>query len=65
MTDNPRSGGIRGIIQLVILQELNKRLGGIPIYSFFDLVVGTRWVWTPKTETAAPWAADQQTASAL
>ncbi|KAK4215467.1 acyl transferase/acyl hydrolase/lysophospholipase [Rhypophila decipiens] len=34
-------GGIRGITQLVILQELTRRLGGIPIYSFFDLVVGT------------------------
>ncbi|KAM0796183.1 acyl transferase/acyl hydrolase/lysophospholipase [Usnea florida] len=35
-------GGIRGITQLVILQQLERQLGGaIPIQSFFDLVVGT------------------------
>ncbi|OAP65340.1 hypothetical protein AYL99_01312 [Fonsecaea erecta] len=35
-------GGIRGIVQLVLLQQLEKHLGGrIPIQSFFDLVVGT------------------------
>ncbi|KEZ46452.1 hypothetical protein SAPIO_CDS0780 [Scedosporium apiospermum] len=34
-------GGIRGIVTLAILRELELRLGGIPIHSFFDLIVGT------------------------
>lgn len=35
-------GGVRGVIELKILDELQKRLGGkIPITNFFDLIVGT------------------------
>ncbi|KAH6886261.1 hypothetical protein B0T10DRAFT_576010 [Thelonectria olida] len=35
-------GGVRGIIELMILQAIEKKLGGyIPIQSFFDLIVGT------------------------
>ena len=35
-------GGIRGIIELVILAEVERRVGlGIPIRDMFDLVVGT------------------------
>ncbi|RSL62818.1 hypothetical protein CEP53_004625 [Fusarium sp. AF-6] len=34
-------GGVRGIVELVALQELEARLGGVPIASFFDLIVGT------------------------
>ncbi|UKZ82727.1 hypothetical protein TrVFT333_010523 [Trichoderma virens FT-333] len=35
-------GGVRGIVELVILQEIEKALGGhIPIQNFFDLIVGT------------------------
>lgn len=39
------SGGIRGIVQLTMLDALEKRIGlGIPIQDFFDLIVGTRYV---------------------
>lgn len=42
------SGGVRGITQLVMLQRLERELGGkIPIQSFFDLTVGTRCVYEP------------------
>ncbi|KAL6812923.1 acyl transferase/acyl hydrolase/lysophospholipase [Trichoderma sp. SZMC 28013] len=35
-------GGVRGIVELVILHEIEKALGGhVPIQSFFDLIVGT------------------------
>lgn len=35
-------GGVRGIIELIILQEIERALGpGLPIQAFFDLVVGT------------------------
>lgn len=35
-------GGIRGIIQLHVLQELERILGpDLPIQLFFDLIVGT------------------------
>jgi hypothetical protein len=37
-------GGIRGIAELEVLAELERALGGeIPIRSFFDLLVGTRY----------------------
>jgi len=37
------SGGVRAVVQLVILGMLEKRIGfGIPIQEFFDLIVGTR-----------------------
>jgi patatin-like phospholipase/acyl hydrolase len=37
------SGGVRALIQLVILRLIEKRMGlGIPIQEFFDLMVGTR-----------------------
>ena len=35
-------GGIRGIIQLHVLRELEKILGpDLPVQLFFDLIVGT------------------------
>ncbi|KAL7957432.1 acyl transferase/acyl hydrolase/lysophospholipase [Trichoderma compactum] len=35
-------GGVRGIVELVILHEIEKALGGhVPIQNFFDLIVGT------------------------
>ncbi|OCL07767.1 FabD/lysophospholipase-like protein [Glonium stellatum] len=35
-------GGIRGIVELEVLAEIEKALGGnIPIQTFFDLIVGT------------------------
>jgi len=47
------SGGIRGIIELVLLQSIEMELGGfIPIQNFFDLIVGTRWV--PKKNESRP-----------
>jgi hypothetical protein len=40
---NSCSGGIRGIVELEVLRELEIYLGGhIPIQAFFDLIVGTR-----------------------
>jgi patatin-like phospholipase/acyl hydrolase len=36
-------GGMRGIIELESLKAIEKVLGeGLPIQSFFDLIVGTR-----------------------
>jgi hypothetical protein len=36
-------GGIRGIVELEVLQAIQRYLGGrIPIRCFFDLIVGTR-----------------------
>lgn len=41
------SGGIRGIIQLKVLEALERKINlGVPIQDFFDLVVGTRYVTT-------------------
>ncbi|KAK8075762.1 hypothetical protein PG997_010425 [Apiospora hydei] len=34
-------GGIRGIVELEVLEQIEIALGGIPIQCFFDLVVGT------------------------
>jgi predicted acylesterase/phospholipase RssA len=35
-------GGVRGIVELMILQEIERSLGpGLPIQAFFDLIVGT------------------------
>ena len=37
------SGGVRALIQLVVLAMIEKRVGlAIPIQEFFDLIVGTR-----------------------
>ena len=39
-------GGVRGIIELTILREIEKELGDkIPIQAFFDLMVGTRFAF--------------------
>jgi hypothetical protein len=39
------SGGIRGIVELEVLREIERSLGDkIPIQNFFDLIVGTRCV---------------------
>ncbi|CAM1500480.1 Fc.00g096420.m01.CDS01 [Cosmosporella sp. VM-42] len=36
------SGGVRGIVELVILRAIEKKLGDhVPIQNFFDLIVGT------------------------
>jgi hypothetical protein len=36
-------GGIRGIVELEVLAEIERELGGqIPIVKFLDLIVGTR-----------------------
>lgn len=38
------SGGIRGIVELEVLQTLESMIGvKIPIHQFFDLIVGTRY----------------------
>jgi predicted acylesterase/phospholipase RssA len=35
-------GGVRGIVELTILQQLERALGeGLPVQAFFDLIVGT------------------------
>ncbi|KAK8072958.1 FabD/lysophospholipase-like protein [Apiospora saccharicola] len=34
-------GGIRGVVELEVLEQIEIALGGIPIQCFFDLVVGT------------------------
>ena len=36
------SGGIRGIVELVVLKAIERELGGLEIRSVFDLIVGTR-----------------------
>jgi len=39
-------GGIRGIAELEVLNQIQKKLGvRIPISAFFDLIVGTRFVY--------------------
>ncbi|UKZ53308.1 hypothetical protein TrVGV298_007100 [Trichoderma virens] len=41
-TRDKTQGGVRGIIELVILREIEMELGDhLPIQSFFDLIVGT------------------------
>ena len=35
---------MRGIVELEILRQLEKALGGLSIQNFFDLIVGTRCV---------------------
>ena len=38
-----KSGGVRGIVELQVLLEIERKLGGkIRIQEFFDLIVGTR-----------------------
>lgn len=37
-----RSGGVRGIVELRIMEALERELRGVPLQRFFDLVVGTR-----------------------
>lgn len=45
------SGGVRGIVALEVLRELEKYLGGkIHIQDFFDLIVGTRYIATSNLE---------------
>ena len=42
-SDNVRRGGIRGIVELEILRQIEKAMGGrLNIHCFFDLIVGTR-----------------------
>ncbi|KAK4194080.1 hypothetical protein QBC40DRAFT_154913, partial [Triangularia verruculosa] len=37
-------GGVRGLVELIMLEKLQKQLNGIPVQNFFDLIVGTRQV---------------------
>jgi hypothetical protein len=45
------SGGVRGIVELLVLQAIENNISGssqasrIPIQNFFDLIVGTRCVF--------------------
>ena len=40
------SGGIRSVVQLVILRHIEKVIDlGIPVQDFFDLIIGTRYVF--------------------
>lgn len=42
-SDDVRRGGIRGIVELEILRQIEKVMGGrLNIQCFFDLIVGTR-----------------------
>lgn len=34
-------GGVRGIIMLLVLTQIEEDLGGIPVQMFFDLIIGT------------------------
>lgn len=48
-----KRGGIRGIVQLAILREIEREFEGhMRIQWFFDLVVGTRWVVDEKISIA-------------
>ena len=61
ISDLVRRGGIRGIVELEILRQIEKAMGGgLNIQCFFDLIVGTRSclptlchlresMWTDKT----------------
>jgi patatin-like phospholipase/acyl hydrolase len=43
------SGGVRGIVELEVLNQLQKILEvNIPIMAFFDFVVGTRYDCNPR-----------------
>lgn len=38
---------MRGIVELEVLKAIEKKLPrNIPLRSFFDLIVGTRFVWS-------------------
>lgn len=42
---NPHSGGMRGIVILEVLSQVQEHIGGqIQFQEFFDLIVGTRSV---------------------
>lgn len=45
-TTNTRlRGGVRGIVELEVLKAIERALGGnLRIQSFFDLIIGTRYV---------------------
>jgi hypothetical protein len=43
-TNRPTRGGIKGVVELEILNRLQKQLGSVPIRDLFDLIVGTRYV---------------------
>ena len=53
---NRNSGGMRGIVELEVLKAIERQLpAGIPIRSFFDLIVGTRYVTIiPSPQMCAP-----------
>ena len=40
------SGGIRGIVELTVLEKIEEALDmKVPIQAFFDLIIGTRYVF--------------------
>jgi patatin-like phospholipase/acyl hydrolase len=44
LTNGCFSGGIRGIAELEVLQQIEREMGDkLPLQCFFDLVVGTRY----------------------
>ena len=52
---NGSSGGIRGIVELEILRQIEQALSGIPIRCFFDLIVGTRYISNALYLTEISW----------
>ena len=51
-TDDSFSGGVRGIVELEVLRAIERALGGeLPIQGFFDLIVGTRYVYNSTLST--------------
>ena len=43
VADNAFRGGIRGIVELEILRQIERAMGGrLALQCFFDLIVGTR-----------------------
>lgn len=50
LTNGPNRGGIRGLVELETLRQIEIALGGnLPIQAFFDLMVGTRFVFVSRT----------------
>ena len=49
MLTNAHSGGMRGIVILEVLRQVQNQIGGqIQFQEFFDLIVGTRSVTGPR-----------------
>lgn len=53
--DNIPRGGIRGIVELEILRQIEKAMGGsLAIQCFFELIVGTRSVVQSPAASVSP-----------